>query len=268
MIVDGEKWTSPFTLERRDMKKQLAAAMTACAVSVGGATSAQAMEQKVHAAPVDFRACNFHEGKSMRDLDKVSAKFREYANESDVAYAAWTLTPQYHTALGFDVGWLGAWPDGEAYGVSMEKWVTTGREVAAEFNQVIDCSARHELAISLPISAPAGTPEDGVLMFYQCTLNDDKSLDAAYEAHLDAGTAMKGLGSLAVSWMFQPAVGAGDDVDFDYYHVVGFYRYSDMGATMEMYANGGGRQTQQEILGKVSSCETPVVFDAVSVRAH
>jgi hypothetical protein len=41
-----------------------------------------------------------------------------------------------------------------------------------------------------------------------------------------------------------------------------------MGATMEMYANGGGRQTQQEILGKVSSCETPVVFDAVSVRAH
>lgn len=250
------------------MKVQLAAAITIYAVSMGGAASALAMEQQVHAAPVDFRACNFHEGKSMADLDKVSAKFREYANKSDIAYAAWTLTPQYQTALGFDVGWLGAWPDGEAYGVSMEKWSTTGKEVAAEFNQVIDCSGRHELATSLPISAPEGTPEDGVLMFYQCTLNDNATLDAAYAAHLDAGTAMKGLGSLAVSWMFQPAVGAGDNLDFDYYHVVGFYRYSDMGATMEMYANRGGKQAQQKILGEVSTCQTPVVFDAVSVRAR
>lgn len=250
------------------MKKQLTAAIAASVLSAGGATSALAVEEKVHAAPVDFRACNFQDGKSMKDLDKVAAKFRAYANKSDVAYAAWTLVPEFHNGANFDVAWLGAWPDSEAYGVSMEKWRTSGRDIAAEFDQVIDCDGRHELAMSFPISAPEGTPEDGVLMFYQCTVHEGKTMDMAYKAHLDAGTAMKGLGSLAVSWMFRPAAGGGDKVDFDYYHVVGFYRYSDLGATMEMYTNGGGIQAQQAILGEVTSCESPVVFDAVSVRAR
>lgn len=252
------------------MKKLITAVVSVYAVSMGWAPTALAVEQKAHAAPVDFRACNFRSGKSMKDLNEVSAKFRKYANDNDVAYSAWTLTPQYHSNAGFDVGWMGAWPDSEAYGVSIEKWRTTGtgREIAAQFDEVVDCSSRHEMAMSLPISAPEGTPEDGVLMFYECTLQDKNTLDMAYTAHLDAGTAMKGLGSLAVSWMFQPAVGVGAKPGFDYYHVVGFYRYSDFGATMEMYINGGGIQAQQKILGKVSSCETPTVFDAVSVRAR
>ena len=219
------------------------------------------------ATPVDFRACNFLDGKGMKDLDRVSAKFRDYANKNDFAYSAWTLVPQYHNGSDFDVGWLGAWPDGEAFGVSMERWISDGRQLQAEFNEVMDCSGRHEMAASLPINAPEGTPEDGILMFYQCSLVDGKTLQQAYAAHLDAGIAMKALGSPAVSWMFQPAAGAGN-INFDYYHVVGFYRYSDMGATMEMYANGGGKRKQQEILGNVASCKTPVIFDALSVRAH
>ena len=74
---------------------------------------------------------------------------------------------------------------------------------------------------------------------------------------------MKGLGSLAVSWLFQPALGGGT---VDYYHVVGFYRYSDMGATMDLYANHGGMQEFAKNLGGVTSCGRPTVFDAVSVR--
>jgi hypothetical protein len=77
---------------------------------------------------------------------------------------------------------------------------------------------------------------------------------------------MKAMGSLAVSWMFVPAIGAAPE-PVDYYHVIGFYRYSDMGATMEMFFNRGGIQKQQAILSKVSSCQTPSVFDAISVRA-
>ena len=246
------------------MKKLLAGLVAViCAASVGPVF---AMEWTTSAAPVDFRACNFRDGKNMSDLDKVTAKVRDYANKNDLAYTAWTLVPEYHTDLGFDIGWLGAWPNSEAYGVSMERWKSTGKQLAAEFNQVIDCSSRHEMALSKPINAPQGTPEDGVLMFYACSLNDGVGVDQAYAAHLKAGTEMKGMGSLAVSWMFLPAIGAAE-ADFDYYHVIGFYRYSDMGATMEMYFNGGGIQKQQAILGKVSSCRTPTVFDAISVRA-
>jgi hypothetical protein len=237
-----------------------------CTVLVVWSAQASALDWTTTAAPVDFRACNFKDGKSMKDLDKVSAKYRDYANKNDLAYSAWALVPDYQTGADFDLGWLGAWPDGEAFGVSMEHWKSNGRQLQAEFDQVIDCSSRHVLAMSRPISAPRGTPEDGILMFYGCDLQDGVTLEKAYQAHLDAGTAMKGMGSLAVSWMFQPAMGSGR-AEFDYYHVIGFYRYSDMGATMEMYVNGGGIQKQQAILSKVSSCATPSVFDAISVRA-
>jgi hypothetical protein len=97
-------------------------------------------------------------------------------------------------------------------------------------------------------------------------LAEGKTLNDAYTAHLELGATMKGMGSLALSWMMQPALGAGD-IDYDYYHVVGFYRYSDMGATMELYANGGGVEQFRKHLGGVTSCQTPMVFDAISVRA-
>ena len=119
---------------------------------------------------------------------------------------------------------------------------------------------------SLPINAAGGTPEDGLWMAWQCTLNEGITIAEAYQAHLDAGLVMKGMGSLGTSWFFQPMIGAGN-IDYDYTHVVAFYRYSDLGATMEMYLNNKGRLKQQQILSKVASCKTPNLFDALSVRA-
>lgn len=240
---------------------------TVIAVSVGWAPSALTAAEKPRAAPLDFQACNFRSGKNMADLDKVSEQFRQYANKNDFAYSAWTLTPQYHSGAGFDVGWLGAWPDGVSYGVSMDKWRTTGRDIAAKFNQVLDCSSRHELVMSLPINAPEGTPTDGVLLIYQCTLQDGKNLDEAYAAHLEWGSVKKGLGFLDNSWMFQPVIGVGD-IDFDYYHAVVFSRYSDLGAAMEVYANEGGMQKRENILENIVSCKAPDIYDALSVRAY
>jgi hypothetical protein len=246
------------------MNKLITVVVTA--VWIAWSVQAHGLEWTTSAAPVDFRACSYRDGKSMNDLLKVSAKFRDYANKNDFAYSAWILAPEYQTGIDFDVGWLGSWPNSDAYGVSMEKWKNTGKQLMAEFNQVMDCSSRHELVLSKPINAPQGTPEDGVMMFYACHLNDGVNLDQAYKALLDAGTEMKAMGSLAVSWMFVPAIGAAPE-PVDYYHVIGFYRYSDMGATMEMFFNRGGIQKQQAILSKVSSCQTPSVFDAISVRA-
>ncbi len=242
-------------------------AISVCVTLQVGTSPVWAVEKEINQSPVDFRACNFREGKGMQDLQKVNAKFREYANKNDFAYAAWVLTPEYHAGAGFDVGWLGAWPNSESFGVSMEKWNAPGNPIAAEFDNVIDCSLRHEMASSLPINAPESTPVNGIVMFYQCSLNGEKTLSEAYAAHLDAGQAMKGKGSLAMSWFYTPALAAGA-IDFDYYHVVAFSRYSDMGATMEMYINGGGQQLQSEILGEISSCSTPVVMNALSVRDH
>jgi hypothetical protein len=76
------------------MERLLIAVIAVCALSISWAPSPLAADGKVKAAAVDFQACNFRSGKSMKDLDKVSAKFRQYANKNDFAYSAWTLTPQ------------------------------------------------------------------------------------------------------------------------------------------------------------------------------
>ena len=74
------------------MNKVIFAAATAAVLSMG-APSALAQDGQVKAAPVDFRACTFRDGKGMKDLDKVSEKFRAYANKNDFNYAAWVLGP-------------------------------------------------------------------------------------------------------------------------------------------------------------------------------
>jgi hypothetical protein len=67
--------------------------------------------------------------------------------------------------------------------------------------------------------------------------------------------------------MMVPGIGAARD-EPDYYFALAFYRYSDLGSTMEMFTNNGGQQARGKILNKVSSCGSPVLLDAVSVRAH
>jgi len=57
------------------------------------------------------------------------------------------------------------------------------------------------------------------------------------------------------------------DSDVDYYHAAAFYRYSDMGDTMEMYVNRGGAENRAKNIDPVASCQTPTVYDALSVRA-
>jgi len=217
------------------------------------------------AAPVDFRACTFRPGKTMADLDAVAAKFRAYANQNDLDYAAWIIVPEYRSGEDFDVGWLGAWPDGEAFGLSMEKWKSTGRALQAEFATVMDCSKHHEMASSLPINAADATPQDGIMLVYQCSLAEGRSVQDAYAAHLKWGTAKKSLGFLDNSWLFQPAAGL-QDSGFDYYHIVVFYRYSDLGAAIEEYANGGGKKTRDDIYAGVTDCGLPFIYDFISVR--
>jgi hypothetical protein len=249
------------------MKKLLIAVTLFYIASLGGAPLALAQDMaKIKRTPVDVRMCNFREGKSMKDLDKFTAKFREYANKNNAEYSAWTLTPQYQTDLPYDVIWMGAWPSAGSFGTSIEQWNAEGGQIVGLFQEALDCVG-HMMYASLPINAAKGTPEDGLWMAWQCTLNDGVTIADAYAAHLDAGMAMKGRGSLGLSWFFQPMLGAGN-IDYDYTHVVAFYRYSDLGATMGMMLNNKGLAAQQKILSKVSSCRTPNLFDALSVRAY
>ena len=246
------------------MNKLVLSAVLLTALSLGWINAATAQGGQSKAVPVEFFACHWVEGKGLNDLEKVIADFQKYADANDSKYSAWLLFPQFHQPGIFDVGWLGSWPSGVDFGVSQEKWLTEGRAIAAAFAEVVDCG-EHIMALSRPINAPEGTPEDGILLVAQCSLKEGKTLQDAYAAHLKSGTALKAKGSLGVSWFYSPALGTGK-MDFDYWHLVGFYRYSDVGATMEMYVNEGGMQKAQELIGATSSCDSWTVFDAMSVR--
>jgi len=227
--------------------------------------SVQAQDGK--GVPVEFFACNWQDGKGMADLDKVTKKFSQWADKNDAGYSAWVLTPQFHSAdLGFDVGWLGSWPSYGAFGKGQDTWMAGGQELAGDFAEVFDCTISHETATSVVINAPDGPPGDGVVLFTPCSVNEGKTPADAPAAHGKAAAAMKAMGSKAASWLFFPGMGT-SATDFDYWSVLAFKNYSDLGASTEMYINGGGWQKVMGEIGSVARCDSPSAFDAHLVRA-
>ena len=214
--------------------------------------------------PVEWYACDFEDGKDLADLEKVNAKFNQWADKNDPGYSAWLMFPNLHSGVDYDFGWLGSWPSGAAFGKGTDAFMEN-EELWKAFAEVIDCSASHELASSAVINAPAGPPANGVVIFAGCTNQDGKNMADSYAAHKELAATMTGMGSKASSWLFYP--GLGSNVDFDYWQVIGFNNYAELGAATDIYTNGGGWEKAAEILAPAASCGGTSVWDARLVRA-
>jgi len=248
------------------MKKLLAVVVSVLLVAGGWVQSAVAQQAQDKGVPVEFFGCNYQDGKGLQDLQKVGEKFSKWSAKNDSGYSAWILTPQFHTNLDIDVGWLGSWPDANAMGKGQDTWMAGGRELAADFEKVIDCSHWHESATSAVINAPKGPPGNGVVLFAECTMVAGKTPAEALPAHRKVAAEMVAMGSKASSWLFFPGMG-NSDIDFHYWSVLGFNNYTELGAATELYVNGGGWQKAMGILGPVTRCKPPTAFDAHLVRA-
>ncbi len=66
------------------MNKKYQAALIAIYIACMGWAPSAVAADAAKARPVDFRSCNFREGKGFKDLDPVIQKFRQYANQNDV----------------------------------------------------------------------------------------------------------------------------------------------------------------------------------------
>jgi hypothetical protein len=229
------------------------------------ANSALAQQAQDGAAPVEFFACDYQDGKGLSDLKEVAQQFKAWADKNDSKYSAWILTPQFANDLDFQVGWLGSWPDGKAFGASQDNWMAGGQDMAKEFGKVIDCSNEHQLVTSAVVNAPDGPPGNGIVWFSACTMQDGVSPVKALPAHRKSAKIMTDMGSKARSWLFWPGIGAGD-IDFHYWRVVAFENYSEMGAATELYFNGGAWKQMMEIMAPVARCESGALFDAHLVR--
>ncbi len=219
--------------------------------------------------PIELFACDYRDGKGMQDLLDVAKTFDKWATDNDAQYAAWIITPEFRTAEdGFDVGWIGSWPSGAAMGSGLDTWVSKGGKVAAAFDKVIDCSDSHALMAGHTVYAPDGpiADSDSVVWFSSCTLEEGVSMGEALAAHGESSGMMRGMGSEALSWVFTPALGAGD-MDFDYYSVVGHPSRAALGANFDRFYNGGGWQKSADIMADVASCDSPRLYHAHPVRS-
>jgi len=250
------------------MNRYLTAVITLAVATVASVQSIQAQEGG-SAAVVEAFYCNLREGKSMKDAMQAADRFAKWADKNDSNYSAWILTPQF--ALGSNspqLIWLGSNDSGDALGKGMDAWQSAGGEVAAALSAVMDCSMGHVLASSVEINAPDGPPGDGVVMFSQCSYDDDGDWMKAIKAHKTFSAEMRKMGAKNSNWLFFPMLGGGNP-EYDYLGVSTFNNWSDYFAAYEMYVNGGGWQKMVELMDDVASCNggnTPTVWDVKLVR--
>ena len=245
---------------KKIMSIGLAAALASVAVGAPDAkqdTGAQPM------VPVELYACKWREGKDMGDLGKLNEKFKAMMDKNNAPYSAWMLTPQFRAGSdGFDVAWLGSWTTGAAMGKMVDNRVGGGEaaQLFESYTDVVDCSDGHMLMSSATLHAPDGPPDNGVVMFSSCTVDDDSNMEAAMKAHMKAGADIRGRGAKSYSWLFYPALGFGE-TDFDYYQVAAFDNYGDLGVAFDAMM-GGGWAARQKLYDGVVSCDSPRAYDA------
>ena len=218
--------------------------------------------------PVEMYACKFNDGKSEADLNAVIDRWNEWADDADTDdYAAWILTPFFFTPeQDFDMLWLGAWSDGNAMGAGLQNWIENGGELGPAFAEVVDCGAHVAMSSAMYKAPPGGNvPDTGVITMMDCELNEGKRYSDIKAAELNWVAHLADAKSKVAYYHWFPMFGGGD-FDMDYKVVSSYPDLKELGANVEMYANGGGREKSGEIFGDIDDCNDARVYIARSIR--
>lgn len=249
------------------MQKKLMVILSAALVAALGAGNAVAQEKVVY-VPVDLYACNYNEGKGAADLDSATEKWNAYMDENDAdAYAAWTLTKYYTSPdQDFDVLWLGAHRNGTTMGEGADNFIAKGGEVAAGFDEVVDCGMAGNYASRMFKAPPDGNvPESGVIVFTNCSLNDGSSYDDVIAGATAWAKVLGDAGSQAAIYHWYPIYGTGEN-DIDWKVITSYPSHTELGKDYDRMGNGGLHLKHRELLGGLATCDVARVYDAKSRR--
>jgi hypothetical protein len=235
---------------------------------LGSALVAAQDESAPNLSAVEIYSCNYNKGKGQKDLDKVVAKWNDWADETGYTpYNAWSLAPVFGCPdYSFDMGWLGAWENGAEMGKGLQQWKKGGGAMQAEFDKVVSC-ASHVAFTSANLKAPAQSdwPAEGVTAFSDCKIAQGKKLEDAIKVHSGWAKHLTANGSKAGLWMFLPSMG-GVDVDYDYKMVVSHPDFVSLGIDNNAYTNGRGWEKERELSQGVVSCGVPRVYNTELLR--
>ena len=234
------------------------------------AQPAQQQQQQQGPAPVvELLACTFNNGKDMGDLRSASNEFNAWADQNAVTdYTALTMTPYaFSEQVNYDTVWLGAWPNGTAMGADEAKWFATGAKALAALEGVSDCGTRALFAV-VPIHAPAGPPPErnGLTMFQDCKIREGRTPAEAIAALRQWTDYMGGRGGAAgLDAIMFPLAGKSSEADYTFKHVHAFGSIEELGRGIDLYTTGGV-QMQNQMLGRVMSCDSARIYTTERVR--
>jgi hypothetical protein len=217
---------------------------------------------------IDSYLCNYNEGKSRADLDKVTAKWNKWMDKNGGApYNAWIMTPVLtSTNMPIDLAWLGAWQNGKDMGKGMQAWANTDGKLAAEFDSVMTCG-EHSSAASVMLRDPGeGWPgKSGVTVFSNCTVDEGKTVQDAMAAHLAWVDHLNAVDSQASMWAFFPGAGQNNPT-WDYKIVTGFEDFVSYGAYWDAFTNGQGWAVAGKTFDGITNCDSQRVYQTTTVR--
>ncbi len=216
---------------------------------------------------IHVRTCNFNDGQSFDEFNRAVRNWNRWADRQDVNdYLAFAMTPNFHGADTFDLGWIGLSSSAESLGAALDLYRTEGGDIAGDFAEVVTCDTHGMFASSEVKAASDPEPPDNVVVvFRDCKINDGVSFDELGEAQAAWGTFMSENGYPQGEWTWWPVFGGGG-AEYDYKLVQGFPNHAAVGRMLEMYGNGGGWRSYQELLGGLVQCDDGRVYDAAVQR--
>jgi len=254
------------TWDQQKMIKKTIAAVAAALLLLSVGMTALAQDGDT-ISPVETFTCNYNDGKGPADLEKATAAWNKWMDdEGDDTYGALTLSPWYHGADTFDVGWLGYWNDGASMGAGTDKYLTEGGQLAEGFADAVTCDTHSNFA-SMMIKSPGDDePPPGLVVYFS---------DCNIEDGADWGSVRQGLGAWADYmteqeynnglWVLFQAFGSGEE-DFDFKSVTTYENHAAAGAAYDKYGNGGGWQKRRELLGNLLDCNVSRVYNGTFQR--
>lgn len=256
------------------MNRTKLAALVAGLAVMGSAAGALADEHEVEYPPlraVETWTCSFKDGKGMDDLEKPNKAWLEWMDDwGQEDYYAAMLTPFFYGERSFDVGWIGVYRDGKAFGIGNDKWVNDSGKLGELFNEVITCNSHTGWVSMVLMSTDEKESDDDesdntfVLSFSNCSIKDGHTFEEYMAASREWEAYANEHGITERVWAWFPLVGEANN-DYTFKVVSAQDDYTAMGETWQQYMDGHWAKSN-ELFEDLVDCDIARTYSGTTLR--